>query len=389
MTTDLSDRFIPLPPHNPRLLVPFASRTIRNRSFLLYNPYSPTGKALKALARYASRCSLLKLGGAKRNPASFPFPPNIRPIVRSEALEALRCAWETSLAIQHPVFALLIGTPGPYQKVAALLFGEDDEPLAIAKIAATPQAQTLVRHEYTVLKRLSPLRRERCLIPEPLGFGEACGCVWHLQSLVPAGRPCPSDLLASHYDLLHKLCRTTRVDCELGLLPFWNHLSAAVSGRALSLSPAVADEAPFVRRLAEETASRLDAIARATWPVVAAHGDFAPWNMRLVDASLAVYDWEYFLPAAPAGWDILRFTVMVQRLLKKKPFEHIYQELLFADTLRSLLTEYERTNGIHIPDSKLLLDLMILDLAFEAGRAAICCNKAPLPRHYSPHTLAQ
>jgi thiamine kinase-like enzyme len=40
-----------------------------------------------------------------------------------------------------------------------------------------------------------------------------------------------------------------------------------------------------------------------------AHGDFAPWNTLLAGGQLYLYDWEYTLESAPAGYDLFHFAV--------------------------------------------------------------------------------
>jgi hypothetical protein len=48
------------------------------------------------------------------------------------------------------------------------------------------------------------------------------------------------------------------------------------------------------------------------------HGDFAPWNTRVRDGRLSVFDWESCEDGAPLGWDTFHFSVQVASLLKKR-----------------------------------------------------------------------
>jgi len=40
-----------------------------------------------------------------------------------------------------------------------------------------------------------------------------------------------------------------------------------------------------------------------------AHGDFAPWNTRVREDRLAVFDWESGERESPLGWDAFHFSV--------------------------------------------------------------------------------
>jgi hypothetical protein len=58
-------------------------------------------------------------------------------------------------------------------------------------------------------------------------------------------------------------------------------------------------------------------------PCGVAHGDFAPWNTRVGDGRLYVFDWESASWEAPTLWDIFHFKTQVAALLNKKNDMHI------------------------------------------------------------------
>jgi len=47
-----------------------------------------------------------------------------------------------------------------------------------------------------------------------------------------------------------------------------------------------------------------------------AHGDFAPWNMRIEDGTLRLFDWESATYHAPLLWDQFHFMTQTECLLK-------------------------------------------------------------------------
>jgi len=53
------------------------------------------------------------------------------------------------------------------------------------------------------------------------------------------------------------------------------------------------------------------------------HGDFAPWNTRVENERLYVFDWESAAWDAPILWDVFHFHVQVASLLNKKRSEEL------------------------------------------------------------------
>ena len=42
------------------------------------------------------------------------------------------------------------------------------------------------------------------------------------------------------------------------------------------------------------------------------HGDWAPWNMTIVDARIQAWDWEHFGRAVPLGFDVVHYAIQEQ-----------------------------------------------------------------------------
>ena len=55
----------------------------------------------------------------------------------------------------------------------------------------------------------------------------------------------------------------------------------------------------------------------------ASHGDLTPWNARVANGRLSVFDWESASWDTPAAWDIFHFKIQVAALLNKKNDLHI------------------------------------------------------------------
>ena len=73
--------------------------------------------------------------------------------------------------------------------------------------------------------------------------------------------------------------------------------------------------------MADGTTQTLSAAARElenlTIPCGYWHGDFTPWNTRLLGGRLSVFDWESCEPETPWGWDSFHFSVQIASRLKQ------------------------------------------------------------------------
>jgi hypothetical protein len=122
----------------------------------------------------------------------------------------------------------------------------------------------------------------------------------------------------------------------------------------------------------------MEQVADVPWPLTAVHGDFAPWNIRVIGSKVGVYDWENFLPLAPAGWDVLHYEVRVRHLVKKRSLEELFAEFSKTCELNDSLTTWEMKTGIKIPNRSVLALLLFADLCCGASRKAIAERKVPV-----------
>jgi thiamine kinase-like enzyme len=124
-------------------------------------------------------------------------------------------------------------------------------------------------------------------------------------------------------------------------------------------------------QLCERLKALNDGDANKLWPFTVTHGDFAPWNMRMIDGKVALFDWEYFIPLAPAGWDILYFIFRVENLIKQKSLEQIWSKFESGAYLGSLEL-WENQARIQVPDRRLLAMFVLISLALDLVPKWIC-----------------
>jgi hypothetical protein len=206
---------------------------------------------------------------------------------------------------RNPAFAMSLAAPGKYRKLTIQVMRAGGETLGYIKLGLTNPAGARVRHEAGVLADLSALRP---LVPRVLYAGE-----WQNRYLLfqapLEGRPGPARLSRMHLDFLEKLAAIRRVD-KLGLQVVeeagtrWRDLTWRCDWRWQQLGNATL------------AAARID-LEKVAVPCGIWHGDFAPWNTRVRDGRLAVFDWESCADGAPLGWDTFHFSVQTASLLKK------------------------------------------------------------------------
>jgi len=376
-SSDDSLLFIGLPPFNPRLLVPLASPRVQSRSFGLYSPGSVHGKMLKWCGAAAAKAGLMHLAGRflAAPVDTVRATEEIRPILDGKALADLQDDWKKSLGKEDLSCALSLGEPTPYRKITALVFGREGEPLAVAKAGCTPAAAALIANERAALETVGSMASRGMVSPAPLGHGKTGPVSWILETPLLLGRPSPKALRKEHSAFLVELARGTVQKMPLDSFGIWTHLQRALDSPDRSIKAGFEAERPFVAELVRRFQSMRAEDADEDWPFTAAHGDFTPWNMRLSEGRLALFDWEYFLPAAPAGWDLLYFIIRVQNLIAKKPLERIWGELE-AGAYHDAIARWEKQADLRVPDRRILASLVIMTIAFDSVPEWICGDKS-------------
>jgi hypothetical protein len=364
-TNDL--RFIGLPSlSNPRILIPMASSRVQARAFDLYSPGSIQGKIFKWMGKAGAVCGMLNLTGHGfvRPVQDFKGTETIAPVLKREVLADLQNAWEAALDKGVLSFALSLGEPNRYRKVTALIFDKTANPVAFAKVACTDQAKALVANEVAALGQINLSGFRGLVAPDLLGHGKVENIAWILQSPLLHGRSSPNNLKKEHFSFLAELSQASAQVMPLNSWDVVKYLKVAVSNPVLAIKPGFESETPFILDLARRFQTMPVEDAQRPWPFTAAHGDFAPWNMRLVDGRLGLFDWEYFMPLAPAGWDLLYFVFRVENLIKRQSLERIWHKLEQGAYLDKIML-FENMTGIEISGRKLLAMLVMLSMALD------------------------
>ncbi len=301
----------------------------------------------------------------------FKVKETIQPILSDRVVASLQSSWEETLGKGPVSIAFSLGTPNHYQKITALVFDRRSKPFAFAKVGCTPQASRLIANERMALEKIRSMGCHRlAAIPELLGYGETGPTIWMLQTALLAGRSSSTCLEKEHIVFLAKVAGTRQV-MPLQLSDIWAYLQKVLNASILPIKPRFKTERLFISSLRDQLWTLCACSGNEPWPLTIAHGDFAPWNMRLVAGNVALFDWEYFLSLAPVGWDIIYFIFQVETLIKKQSLESVWAKFE-KDVYRESLKLFEKKAGLKIPDVRLLALLVMFAIALDLVPKWIC-----------------
>jgi hypothetical protein len=199
---------------------------------------------------------------------------------------------------------VLVGTPGPAQKITAQLRDKTGEVLGYLKYAEKEAARKRLRRERQVLAGIPRGVGPALLKYGTLGSGEAL-----LTTPLP-GKALPATL------------------------PPARDPSAFLT--ALNVAPHVPIAAhPWVQRTRDQSGFDLDPwlemLSGKYWPVTIQHGDFAPWNLLLSDGALRAIDWEYGtlegFPYLDLAYYVLQISALIYRWAPLRAMEYTVEYL--------------------------------------------------------------
>lgn len=209
--------------------------------------------------------------------------------------------------------AVSVGAAGPRRKPVLLLLSREGKPVAYVKIGVNKATTSLVQHETDVLTKLGRQSFHSFAIPRVLHSGwwnDRYVCV---QS-APEGRARrPSQRLTPQcLRITRELASVSTTRLTLASSDFWQRLLAQV------------DHVPntHFRNTLEQGIRRAQGwFGDEPLPFHFSHGDFGPWNMRLLSKKAFLFDWEDASEARPPGWDIFHFLFQSNRSPRQSPRE--------------------------------------------------------------------
>ena len=265
-------RVVALPPlGHPRLFIPADGFLGRWTASRLYPAFRPTARIYRLFLRILATLSLLPSRSTPQHDGAF------EDLVKE-------------LLPDCTAFSLLIGTPGPGQKLTIECRDAARRVIGYVKYAGSAVARRQLRHESDILRSL------------PAGTGPELVAITEWQNAVlqwtrpVAGRPVPASIPPppSLADFVRSLV-LAGTEMEIELHP-WSRRTHGYP-----------DVIPI-----------LDRLRGRPWPVAIQHGDLAAWNLRSVrGGALQAFDWEYGslegLPCLDPAQFVLQHAALIAR----------------------------------------------------------------------------
>jgi hypothetical protein len=202
--------------------------------------------------------------------------------------QADRSAFHCELSIRRPSHvAVQIGTTGPYQKASLLLLSERGEGLALAKLALAASADQMVKIEADWLGDLAGIPELAAHVPQLLAEGWTVNGRRYLVTSLAPSTAVTRDFTPAHAEFLGKLGRSRLETMGFEESPCFQRLKSTLA----RLEPHVTRDVLAVLQAA--LGDCRTSLSGWAGPFVIAQGDFAPWNIRVHERGIFVFDWEY------------------------------------------------------------------------------------------------
>jgi hypothetical protein len=217
-------------------------------------------------------------------------------------------------------FAISLGTPGVHRKPVIQLTTAEGVTVGYVKVGWNEATNALVRNEAAVFDRVASTPFQSFIMPRCLYAGWWGERFLFVQS-GPDGlvQSAPRNLPARYLAVLQELASLHTRWMFLNESTFWKNLLQRITG---------VKHAQY-RHVLEQGLTKLeDSLADVRLPFHFCHGDFAPWNAKLLNGQLFLYDWEYADFEAPPVWDLFHFTVQTLSLLEKRTPGEIHKLVL-------------------------------------------------------------
>jgi len=209
---------------------------------------------------------------------------------------------------EHAFYAIRLGSKGPYQKTSLIAITQAGQPLFYAKVAVGVTADAMVDAESTCLQRLSLIEPLKGMVPQKLNSGKS-----------PSGRAYFTTTVASTLKTNNQFqCQHEQFLSTLGYATMqWGQYASSAEAQftkfALERLKLVLGESAH-SELALAAQDILSEIGELNLPMVMAHRDFAPWNIRWHKSGIFVFDWEYAAEGANPLVDFFHFHLIQQAL---------------------------------------------------------------------------
>jgi hypothetical protein len=203
------------------------------------------------------------------------------------------------------------GAPGVWSKSTILLLKKETaEPLCIVKTGSGEAVGSLLQNEANWLRSLSEQGSLAAHIPEFFAHRPGADLSFVAESLL-SGKIDP-EFRECHFTFLQKLQQQSRQTMQFGNSQLYRNLHSRSADLKGLLSAKWSSRLEMAMQRIEQSLSGSPTV------MVAAHNDFAPWNIRIDHGVATVFDWEYADYEQLPLFDPLHFT-LAPMALKRRP----------------------------------------------------------------------
>lgn len=270
--------------------------------------------------------------------------------------------------------ALFFGSPGPLQKITLYCPGATSMN-RVTKVALNPSANDAIAREAYWLRMLGDSAEIAAFLPRLLDEGMlACGRSYLSMQALPHG------VFSTHFDRRHGHFLKLLAQFRPAPTPW------VQSGAHLRLRERMQRALPLMdqqyRDLMLAVLDELEGeIGQRRLPTCLIHSDFAPWNVRLAEQHLYVFDWEYAEESGNPIQDFLHFH-LIPRVLSRVPMSISGMPVLLTAVAAYARGVYGDDSGVAEACGALALHYLLDTLTFYTTASGYLGLTHPVVRGY-------
>lgn len=302
---------------------------------------------------------------------------HLLPVVEFEnfPLNALFDVAATDAARQLQGISIFCGSPGALQKLTIHCADAAGGLGMVAKVAVRATANAAIQKESHWLEKLSYSTATARFLPKLLQHSVLKDQRHYLtMKSLPKGISAKT-FGAAHHAFLRALAQQKPVFTE------WKDSQAhfRLKSRIDTLSSIVDHDILLFWQVLVSEIEQLT--ARSVLPNLMIHGDFAPWNLRQIDADLYVFDWEYAQTHGNPLHDFLHFH-LIQQAVKRGDLSNAIMSDLLKQTANYADKQYGRDTGVAKACGALTLHYLLETITFYAEASGYLDQNHPVLRSY-------
>ncbi|HEU4708135.1 MAG TPA: phosphotransferase [Methylophilaceae bacterium] len=271
--------------------------------------------------------------------------------------------------------AMYVGCPGPLQKLTLYCPNSAGSTDKVTKVAMSTSANEAIAREAYWLGTLGQIPELSPFLPRLLGAGTLSSGLGYLSM-----QALPHGISSRHFDRRHRHFLRLLAERQPVLTP-WN-----LSGAHLRLKERLRQALPLMD--AEHQDLLLTVLAEIEreigpqrLPTCLLHSDFAPWNVRLAEQHLYVFDWEYAEESGNPVQDFLHFH-LIPRVLRQWPMGPAGMPTLLSETAGYARGVFGEESGVAEACGSLALHYLLDTLTFYTTASGYLAPRHPVIRAY-------